>query len=88
MILLCCNVLLKIKEDDYLREMLIKEAKREKTKKKYRPKFIFYALLDGIRNVFQGVKHVFVFRKFRYTKYRKKEKGIFDNLLKNELVLV
>ena len=88
MILLCCNVLLKIKEDDYLREMLIKEAKREKTKKKYRPKFIFYALLDGIRNVFQGVKHVFVFRKFRYTKYRKEEKGIFDNLLKNELVLV
>ena len=88
MILLCCNILLKIREDDYLREMLIKEAKREKTQKKYRPKFLFYALLDGISNIFQGVKHVFVFRKFKYAKYFKKKKGIFDNLFKNELVLV
>ena len=88
MILLCCNILLKIREDDYLREMLIKEAKREKTQKKYRPKFLFYALLDGISNIFQGVKHVFVFRKFKYTKYFKKKKGIFDNLFKKELVLV
>ena len=88
MILLCCNILLKIKEDDYLREMLIKEAKREKTRIKDRPKFLFYAILDGISNIFQGVKNLFVFRKFKYTKYRKKERGIFDNILKKELVLI
>jgi hypothetical protein len=88
MILLCCNILLKIKEDDYLREMLIKEAKREKTKVKDRPKFLFYAILDGISNIFQGVKNLFAFRKFKYTKGLKKERGIFDNILKKEVVLV
>ncbi len=58
-------LLLKIRDNKRLKEEILKEAKMEKEKLKDRPKFIYYRLLRGIRNMFSGIRELFRFRKKR-----------------------
>lgn len=61
--MLVWSVLLMVQEDEELKEQAIANSKREKTKKKDRPKFIYYSLLDGISRAFIMAKEIFRFRK-------------------------
>ena len=55
-------ILIKINEDPKLKEVVLKEARMEKDKPKHRPKFIYYRIIRGIRNMFSGVRRLFLFR--------------------------
>lgn len=61
--MLAWSVLLMVQEDEILKEQVIANSKREKSKKKDRPKFIYYSLLDGISSAFIMAKEIFRFRK-------------------------
>jgi hypothetical protein len=39
-----------------------KAARMEKNKKKHQPKFVYYRLLQGVKNLFAGVTRMFLFR--------------------------
>jgi len=71
--LLSWLVLVKINESPKLKENVLKEARMEKTKRKQRPKFIYYRLLKGVQNMFRGIKELFRFRwkKRQKNKYRR-----------------
>ena len=77
-------LLIKINETPRLKEIVLKNAKMEKTKRKHRPKFIYYRLLKGVQNLFEGIKELFRFRmKRKYkNKVRKqlmKDKSLFPD---------
>lgn len=61
--MLAWSALLMVEDDKLLKENVIHQAKREKQKLKHRPDFIYYTLLDGIRNAFAGAKNIYKFRK-------------------------
>jgi len=67
-------LLIKINDSPKLREVILKKARMEKTKLKQRPKFIYYRLLKGVQNLFQGIAELFRFRlKRRHKDKIKKE---------------
>jgi len=72
-------VLIKINEDSRLKEVVLKEANMEKEKLKNRPKFIYYRLLTGIKEMFSGIRELFNIRWRRQKRERLKRK------IKNEL---
>jgi hypothetical protein len=63
-------VLIKVKEDGRLTETVLKEAKMEKEKLKDRPKFIYYRLLTGIKEMFSGIRELFSIRLKRRKRVR------------------
>lgn len=65
-------LLIRINETPKLKEMVLKNAKMEKNKRKHRPKFIYYRLLKGVRNLFEGIKELFRFRLKRKEKKKLK----------------
>ncbi len=58
--MLAWSVLVDINEDEELKQEVIIASKPEKKKP---PKFIYYTLLRGIRNIFAGIKTLFIHRK-------------------------
>jgi len=85
LILLAWQVLLQISKDEALKTEIMYAAKREKNKLKDLPKFLYYRLLDGISNLFKGVRMLFAFRKSWYNKPKLKPKGFFDDYHEGEL---
>lgn len=71
--LLSWLLLVKINESPKLKEGILKEARMEKTKRKQRPKFIYYRLLKGVQHMFKGIKELFRFRwkRRQKNKYRR-----------------
>lgn len=63
-------ILIRVNEEPKLKEVVLKEARMEKDKLKDRPKFIYYRLIRGIRNMFLGVKRIFLFRLKRQERER------------------
>jgi len=55
-------LLVKINKTPRLKEVILKKAKMEKNKRKHRPKFIYYRLLKGVQNLFEGISELFRFR--------------------------
>jgi hypothetical protein len=68
-------VLIKINEDMRLKEVVLKEARMEKEKLKDRPKFIYYRLLIGIKEMFSGIRELFSIRLKIKKRKRLLEKG-------------
>lgn len=61
-------LLVKINEAPKLKEIILSKAKMEKNKRKQRPKFIYYRLLKGVQNLFEGINELFRFRMKRKNK--------------------
>ncbi len=80
-------VLIKINESPKLREKVLSNAKHEKIKKKNKPKFIYYRLLKGVQNLFEGVKEIFRFRLKKSEKSKIIEELNIRNSLFPELLL-
>lgn len=82
-------LLVKINEVPRLKETVLKQSRMEKTKRKHRPKFIYYRLLKGVQNLFNGIETLFRFRLKRKLKNRikrqaRKEYSLFpDYQMKN-----
>jgi len=53
----------------------------EKNKPKQRPKFIYYRLLKGVQNLFEGIAELFRFRLKRRYKDKIKKDFFYKNLL-------
>jgi hypothetical protein len=60
--LLSWLALIRINENPRLKVEVQKAARMEKNKKKHQPKFVYYRLLQGVKNLFAGVKRMFLFR--------------------------
>jgi hypothetical protein len=60
--LLSWLALIRINANPRLKAEVQKAARMEKNKKKHQPKFVYYRLLQGIKNLFAGVKRMFLFR--------------------------
>ena len=60
--LLSWLALIRINENPSLKAEVQKAARMEKNKKKHQPKFVYYRLLQGVKNLFAGVKRMFLFR--------------------------
>jgi hypothetical protein len=60
--LLSWLALIRINENPGLKAEVQKAARMEKNKKKHQPKFVYYRLLQGVKNLFAGVKRMFLFR--------------------------
>jgi hypothetical protein len=60
--LLSWLALIRINENPKLKAEVQKAARMEKNKKKHQPKFVYYRLLQGIKNLLAGVKRMFLFR--------------------------
>lgn len=60
--LLSWLALIRIKENPGLKSEVQKAARMEKNKKKHQPKFVYYRLLQGVKNLFAGMKRMFLFR--------------------------
>jgi hypothetical protein len=54
--------LIRINENPGLKAEVQKAARMEKNKKKHQPKFVYYRLLQGVKNLLAGVKRMFLFR--------------------------
>jgi len=54
--------LMRINANPRLKAEVQKAARMEKNKKKHQPKFVYYRLLQGVKNLFAGVKKMFLFR--------------------------
>ena len=74
-------LLVKINENPKLKEIVLNKAKMEKNKKKHIPKFIYYRLLKGVQNMFEGIEELFRFR----LKKKNKDKIRKQFLIKNSL---
>ncbi len=74
-------LLIKINETPRLKEIVLKNAKMEKNKRKHRPKFIYYRLLKGVQNLFEGIKELFRFRMKRKGKNKIRKQLIKDKSL-------
>jgi len=75
-------LLIRINGTPKLKEIVLKNAKMEKTRRKHRPKFIYYRLLKGVQNLFEGIRELFRFRLKRKEKNKirrqiKREKSLF-----------
>ena len=77
--LLSWLVLMKINEDRRLKEAVLNEAKMEKERLKDRPKFIYYRLLSGIKEIFSGIRELFSIR------LRKRKRKQLIKKIQNEL---
>jgi hypothetical protein len=60
--LLSWLALIRINANPRLKAEVQKTARMEKNKKKHQPKFVYYRLLQGVKNLFAGVKRMFLFR--------------------------
>ena len=60
--LLSWLALIRINANPSLKAEVQKAARMEKNKKKHQPKFVYYRLLQGVKNLFAGVKRMFLFR--------------------------
>jgi hypothetical protein len=60
--LLSWLALIRINENPSLKAEVQKAARMEKNKKKHQPKFVYYRLLQGVKNLLAGVKRMFLFR--------------------------
>jgi hypothetical protein len=60
--LLSWLALLRINDNPRLKAEVQKAARMEKNKKKHQPKFVYYRLLQGVKDLFAGVKRMFLFR--------------------------
>lgn len=60
--LLSWLALIRINANPCLKGEVQKAARMEKNKKKHQPKFVYYRLLQGVKNLFAGVKRMFLFR--------------------------
>jgi hypothetical protein len=60
--LLSWLALIRINENPSLKAEVQKAASMEKNKKKHQPKFVYYRLLQGVKNLLAGVKRMFLFR--------------------------
>jgi len=60
--LLSWLALIRINENPNLKAEVQKAARMEKNKKKHQPKFVYYRLLQGVKNLLAGVKRMFLFR--------------------------
>lgn len=74
-------LLIKINETPRLKEIVLKNAKMEKNKRKHRPRFIYYRLLKGVQNLFEGIKELFRFRMKRKGKNKIRKQLIQDKSL-------
>lgn len=74
-------LLIKINETPKLKELVLKNAKMEKNKRKHRPKFIYYQLLKGVQNLFEGIRELFRFRLKRKDKNKIRKQLIKDKSL-------
>ncbi len=87
-------LLVKAKQDGKVNQVLLKQAKPEKTQKKKQPKFIYYRLLKGMQNLFSSASRLFLFREKRRNKTkRSKEKCftprfLFPGEIRDELFLI
>lgn len=66
-VMLAWSVLVDINEDEILREEVVLASKPEKKK---RPQFIYYTLLRGVRNIFAGVKTLYLHRRRKKNKLK------------------
>jgi hypothetical protein len=74
-------LLVKINDVPRLKETVLKRAKMEKIKRKHRPKFIYYRLLKGVQNLFEGAKELFRYRLKRRQKNKiRREMGLKNSL--------
>ena len=76
--LLSWILLIKVNEAPKLKEVVLKQAKRLKRKRKHRPKFIYYSLLKGVQELFAGAKVLFRFR------WKKEQKNLYREELKTQ----
>jgi len=60
--LLSWLALIRINKNPNLKAEVQKAARMEKNKKKHQPKFVYYRLLQGVKNLLAGVKRMFLFR--------------------------
>jgi len=60
--LLSWLALIRINENPSLKAEVQKAARMEKNKKKHQPKFVYYRLLQGVKNLLAGMKRMFLFR--------------------------
>jgi hypothetical protein len=60
--LLSWLALIRINANPRLKAEVQKAARMEKNKKKHQPKFVYYRLLQGVKNLLAGVKRMFLFR--------------------------
>ena len=60
--LLSWLALIRINGSPSLKAEVQKAARMEKNKKKHQPKFVYYRLLQGVKNLLAGVKRMFLFR--------------------------
>jgi len=74
-------LLVKINDTPRLKEVVLKKAKMEKNKRKHRPKFIYYRLLKGVQNLFEGVRELFRFRLKRKLKNKIRKQFLPKNSL-------
>ena len=77
-------ILIRVKEDAKLKEVVLKAARMEKSRPKSRPKFIYYRLLRGIQNMFAGIRRLFLFRMKKKEMMKWKKKALKDMPLFNE----
>lgn len=87
-------LLVKAKQDGKVNQVLVNQAKPEKTKKKKQPKFVYYRLLKGMQNLFSSVPRLFMFREKRRNKKRRSKdqcftlRSLFPNKICKELFLL
>jgi hypothetical protein len=60
--LLIWLALIRINKNPSLKAEVQKAARMENNKKKHQPKFVYYRLLQGVKNLLAGVKRMFHFR--------------------------
>ena len=71
-------IMIRINDNIKLREEILINARMEKTRLKDRPKFIYYRLQRGIKNLFAGIERIFDFR----LKKKEFDKPLFRTLFK------
>lgn len=78
-------LLVKINESPKLKEVVLNKAKMEKNKRKHIPKFIYYRLLKGVQNLFEGIEELFRFRLKRKNKDKIRKQFLIKNSLFPEI---
>lgn len=74
-------LLVKINESPKLKEVVLNKAKMEKNKRKHIPKFIYYRLLKGVQNLFDGIEELFRFRLKKKNKDKIRKQFLVNNSL-------
>ena len=74
-------LLVKINDTLSLKEVVLKKAKMEKNKRRQRPKFIYYRLLKGVQNLFEGITELFRYRLKRKHKTKIRKQVLPENSL-------